>query len=123
LVWIGNWGDDERTEELQEFLIGPARELALRAEIHGVRYPEFALKMLADAKISYRGWIANFKAPEAFARARLTVHVPRRPYVRSLRGIPTIRVFEALACGIPLISAPWEDAENLFTPGEDFLVA
>jgi spore maturation protein CgeB len=31
--------------------------------------------------------------------------------------VPTIRVFEALACGIPLISAPWMDSENLFTPG------
>jgi spore maturation protein CgeB len=40
-----------------------------------------------------------------------------------LPGIPTIRVFEALACGIPLVSAPWDDAEGLFTPGEDFLVA
>jgi spore maturation protein CgeB len=35
-----------------------------------------------------------------------------------MRGIPTIRVFEALACGIPLISAPWEDAEQLFRPGD-----
>jgi spore maturation protein CgeB len=32
-------------------------------------------------------------------------------------------VFEALACGIPLISAPWEDTEALFSPGDDFLVA
>ncbi len=40
-----------------------------------------------------------------------------------LPGIPTIRVFEALACGIPLVSAPWNDVEGLFTPGEDFLVA
>ncbi len=53
----------------------------------------------------------------------MTVHVPRRPYVRALPGIPTIRVFEALACGIPLVSAPWDDAEGLFTPGKDFLVA
>ena len=28
-----------------------------------------------------------------------------------------------MACGIPLISSPWEDAENLFSPGKDFLVA
>jgi spore maturation protein CgeB len=42
---------------------------------------------------------------------------------RALPGIPTIRVFEALACGIPLVSAPWDDAEGLFRPGEDFLVA
>ena len=57
-----------------------------------------------------------------FAAHRLTVHVPRRPYVEALPGIPTIRVFEALACGIPLVSAPWEDSEGLFRPG-DFLLA
>ena len=55
--------------------------------------------------------------PEVFARFRVTVHVPRRPYVEALPGIPTIRVFEALACGIPLVCAPWDDAEGLFTPG------
>jgi spore maturation protein CgeB len=51
------------------------------------------------------------------------VHVPRRFYRTHLPGIPTIRVFEALACGIPLVCAPWEDSENLFMPGQDYLVA
>jgi spore maturation protein CgeB len=32
-------------------------------------------------------------------------------------------VFEALACGIPLVSAPWRDEEELFRPGQDFLTA
>jgi spore maturation protein CgeB len=49
--------------------------------------------------------------------------VPRRPYVQLLPGIPTIRPFEALACGIPLITAAWHDSEGLFTPGRDFLMA
>jgi spore maturation protein CgeB len=49
--------------------------------------------------------------------------VPRRPYARQLHGIPTIRPFEALACGIPLISGPWKDSENLFSPGADFVFA
>jgi spore maturation protein CgeB len=31
-------------------------------------------------------------------------------------------VFEALACGIPLVSAPWDDCEHLFRVGEDFLM-
>jgi len=53
----------------------------------------------------------------------MTVHVPRRPYVKALPGIPTIRVFEALASGIPLICSPWNDVEKLFRPGTDFLVA
>jgi spore maturation protein CgeB len=39
-----------------------------------------------------------------------------------LSGIPTIRVFEALACGIPLVSAPWDDCEQLFRLDQDFVM-
>lgn len=123
LVWVGNWGDDERTAELHEYLLDPVRALGLTARIHGVRYPGEALSALAESGIAYGGWLPNHRAPMAFARHRVTVHVPRRPYVQALPGIPTIRVFEALACGIPLICAPWHDAEGLFRPGSDYLVA
>ena len=123
LVWVGNWGDEERTEELREFLLAPGHALGLRVRVHGVRYPDYARRELAEAGIEYAGWLPNYRAPETFARFGVTVHVPRRPYVRALPGVPTIRVFEALACGIPLVSAPWDDAEGLFAPGEDFLVA
>ena len=123
LVWIGNWGDDERAAELHEYLIEPCRALSLKAAIHGVRYPDYAIAALGRAGIDYRGWLANFRVPEVFASARVTVHVPRRPYVKAMPGIPTIRPFEALACGIPMVSAPWTDCENLFRPGKDFLVA
>lgn len=123
LVWIGNWGDDERTAELQEFLVEPVRELQLNAEVFGVRYPADAIRALERTGIRYRGWLPNYKVPEVFARSRVTLHIPRRPYVRELPGIPTIRPFEALACGIPLICSPWHDTEYLFTPGQDFLIA
>ena len=123
LAWIGNWGDDERAQELQEFLLDPVSRLRLDALVHGVRYPALAKARLAAAGIVYGGWLPNYRAPEVFARHRVTVHVPRRPYVAALPGIPTIRVFEALACGIPLVSAPWDDAEQLFSPGKDYLVA
>jgi spore maturation protein CgeB len=123
VVWIGNWGDGERTEELQEFLIEPVKSLRLRAKVFGVRYPQRALDMLRDAGISYGGWLPNYDVPEIFSRFRVTLHVPRRAYVNLLPGIPTIRPFEALACGIPLVCSPWHDTENLFYPGRDFLVA
>ncbi|MEA2554517.1 MAG: hypothetical protein QOJ65_2693 [Fimbriimonadaceae bacterium] len=123
VVWIGNWGDEERTAELQEFLLDPVKELGLKATVYGVRYPDQALNALAHAGIDYAGWLPNYKAPCVFAKHRMTVHVPRRPYVEALPGIPTIRMFEALACGIPLISAPWNDSEGLFRPGTDFLMA
>jgi spore maturation protein CgeB len=122
LVWVGNWGDDERTAELNEFLLGPVRRLGLKATVHGVRYPDAARTALAAAGLRYAGWLPNYAVPRAFARHRVTVHIPRRPYVAALPGIPTIRPFEALACGIPLVSAPWDDDEGLFTPGEDFLM-
>ncbi len=123
VVWIGNWGDDERSAELQEFLIGPVKDLRLNAEVYGVRYPDHAIDALTRAGIRYRGWLPNYNVPEVFATARVTLHIPRRPYVNELPGIPTIRPFEALACGIPLLCSPWHDTEKLFRPGRDFLIA
>ena len=122
VVWIGNWGDEERTRELEEFLIGPAAALKGRVVVHGVRYPEQALEKLTLAGIEYRGYLANLCSPEVYASSAVTVHVPRRQYTNGLSGIPTIRVFEAMACGIPLVCAPWTDEEHLFQPGQDYLV-
>ncbi|MCQ8241701.1 CgeB family protein [Rhizosaccharibacter radicis] len=122
-VWIGNWGDGERSAELESFLLAPMREAQLPLDIYGVRYPEAARQALRRHDAVLRGWLPNARAPEIFARHLATVHVPRRFYVEMLPGIPTIRVFEALACGIPLVSAPWQDSERLFRPGADFLVA
>jgi spore maturation protein CgeB len=101
----------------------PVSESREPLDIFGVRYPEEALALLRRYGAHYRGWLPNAKAAEVFARHMATVHVPRRYYAGLLPGIPTIRVFEALACGIPLISAPWRDSEHLFRPGQDYLVA
>lgn len=123
LVWIGNWGDEERSEELRACLIQPVERLRLRARVYGVRYPDDALRTLDQAGIEYGGWLPNFEAPKIFSQYKATIHIPRRPYRESMPGIPTIRVFEALACGIPLVSLQWDDSEALFTPGADYLVA
>lgn len=122
VVWIGNWGDEERTKELEEFLMRPASALkGYKFAVHGVRYPQNACKRLAATGIEYRGYLPNLRAPQAYARSRISLHVPRRFYANGLAGIPTIRVFEALAAGSPLVCSPWQDTENLFRPGEDFL--
>jgi len=123
LVWVGNWGDGERTAEIEEFLLAPAATAKLPLDIYGVRYPEAARTLLSRYGARYHGWAPNAGAPALFARHLATVHVPRNYYATILPGIPTIRVFEALACGIPLVSAPWSDSEHLFSPGQDYLVA
>lgn len=123
LVWVGNWGDAERSEELVTYLLRPALGAGLPLDVYGVRYPAEALRLLKVHGTSYHGWIANIDVPPVFARHLATVHVPRRHYTATLPGIPTIRVFEALACGIPLLCAPWDDTEGLFVPGSDYLQA
>ena len=123
VVWIGNWGDEERTRELQEFLVGPTAALEdCRVVAHGVRYPEWALQKLQAAGIEYRGYLPNLVSPEVYAHSSVTVHIPRQQYANGLSGIPTIRVFEAMACGIPMLCSPWSDDEHLFHPGADYLV-
>jgi len=122
LVWIGNWGDGDRSAEMREFLYGPVKSLGIRAKVYGAQFPSSAVREMERAGIEYAGWIPNFRVPEIFSKYRLTVHVPRKVFASALPGIPTIRVFEALACGIPLISAPWNDSERLFTRA-DFLTA
>ena len=77
---------------------------------------------LTGANIEYRGYLPNILSPQVYAESVVSVHIPRRQYANGLSGIPTIRVFEALACGIPLVCSPWVDEENLFRPGEDYLV-
>lgn len=122
-VWIGNWGDEERTRELEAFLLQPLRASGASARLYGVRYPAQAQARVRALGLAYRGYLANLEAPGAYAAARFTLHLPRQPYAAALPGIPTIRVFEALACGMALLCAPWTDCEQLFCAGEDYWIA
>ncbi len=123
LVWIGNWGDDDRTNELEEYLFQPVRDLGLKAIVYGVRYPKKALQKLADEGIEYGGYLPNYLVPKVFSENKITLHLPRKHFENQLPCIPTIQPFEALACGIPMVSAPWHDTENLFRVGQDFRMA
>lgn len=122
LVWIGNFGDDERSAELEEFLIDPVKRLGISATVYGVRYPAAVREKLESSGIRYGGYLPNWEVPRVFSQHQLTIHVPRRPYAQQLPGIPTIRPFEAMACGIPLISAPWKDCERLFNESVDYWI-
>ena len=123
LVWVGNWGTGERNQELCQMLLDPAQRLRLDGVVHGEHYPWRGRLAIRRSGLRYGGGLASHLAPAVFARHRFTVDLPSRLHVRALPGVPTIRVFEALACGIPLICSPWDDAEGLFTPGRDYLVA
>lgn len=123
LVWIGEWGDGDRPGELSEFLLEPARALGLSGCVHGAGYPREARAAVAASGLRYEDGVPSHRLAETFAGHRVTVHIPRREYARRMPGVPGTRVFEALACGIPLVCAPWEDRDALFRQGVDYLVA
>jgi len=123
LVWIGDWESGERSGEFRDFLLRPARSARLHGHVYGAGYPASARIRVRLSGLRFGGWCAEHRTPELFARHRLTVHLPRPAQVEALPGVPTSYLFQALACGIPLISAPWEDSEGLFRAEADYLLA
>ena len=122
VVWIGNWGDEERARGTRKFLMQPSLSLTrCKFAVHGVRYPDDALGQLAASGVEFRGYLSNLHARGVYARSRISLHVPRRFYANGLSGVPTIRVFEALASGSPLVCSPWSDSEGLFRPDQDYI--
>ncbi|HEY3785558.1 MAG TPA: glycosyltransferase [Steroidobacteraceae bacterium] len=123
LIWIGSWGGGERLSELDEFLIEPIRALGLRARFYGARYPQQAVRALRAVGIDYGGWIPDFCIPAALGTGRFTVHVPLRLHAEGLPAhTPVMPVLQALACGVPVATAPWDECAELFTSGVDLLV-
>jgi spore maturation protein CgeB len=125
VVFVGNYGDGDRSDELEDFVFSPRRELPnLKYVVYGVRYPEAVVSRLRNGlDIDYHGWLPNVQVPTIYSSTRVVLHVPRRQYVELLPGTPTIRVFEALATGACLISLPWQDTDSLFEAGRDYAVA
>ncbi|MGE5619115.1 MAG: glycosyltransferase [Sphingomonadaceae bacterium] len=122
VVFVGNWGDEDRNHTTWQFFIEQSMAMPeLTFALFGVRYPPEVLDALRVAGVEWGNWLPNYAAPEVYATSKITVHIPRKEYVEALRGTPTIRVFEALACGIPLISAGWRDDSGLFQEGADYL--
>jgi spore maturation protein CgeB len=125
VVFVGNYGDGDRSDELEDYVFQPRTRMPrLRYAFFGVRYPEAVLARMSNGlDIAYRGWLPNVQVPTVYSSARVVLHVPRRQYAQMLPGTPTIRVFEALASGGCMISLPWSDTDHLFEPGRDFAVA
>jgi spore maturation protein CgeB len=125
VVFVGNYGDGDRSDELEDYVFGTRPSLpGLRFSVYGVRYPaEVVARLNNGLDINYGGWLPNVRVPSVYSSARVILHVPRRQYVELLPGTPTIRVFEALASGGCMISLPWEDTDHLFEAGRDYVVA
>jgi spore maturation protein CgeB len=119
LSYLGTYAAD-RQEALGSLLVEPARRLSnARFLIGGAQYP--ADFPWAD-NIYFVRHLPPAEHPAFYSSSRLTLNVTRAPMVE-LGYCPSGRLFEAAACGVPLVSDAWEGLDTFFTPGDEILVA
>ena len=119
LGFLGTF-DEDRQRALERLLIEPAARLpAERFVVAGPQYP-------ADI-----GWPANVERIEHvppsehcafYADQRLTLNLTRRDMI-AWGWSPSVRLFEAAACGVPIVSDWWSGLDSFFTPEREILVA
>lgn len=119
LSYLGTYAAD-RQPALEAMLVEPARRRpAMTFLIGGAQYPpDFPW----TANIFFERHVAPSRHPDFFASARLTLNITRKA-MAEMGWCPSGRLFEAAACGVPILSDRWEGLEAFFTPGFDILIA
>ena len=119
LSYIGTYADD-RQAMLNALFLEPARRLPERRFlIAGAQYPP-AFAWLQN--LFFVRHIAPPDHPALYSSSRLTLNVTRRAMAQS-GYCPSGRLFEAAACGTPVVTDCWDGLESFFQPGEEILVA
>jgi spore maturation protein CgeB len=119
LSYLGTYAAD-RQAALADLLIEPARRAPHRNFlIGGAQYP---VEFPWTGNIFFRRHVAPPDHPQFYAAARLTLNVTREAMARD-GWCPSGRLFEAAACGVPILSDAWPGLESFFLPGDEILVA
>jgi spore maturation protein CgeB len=119
LSYLGTYADD-RQAALERLLLEPARRLPRRRFlIGGAQYPA---QFPWSANIFFVRHVPPADHPAFYASSPLTLNLTRAP-MAALGHCPSARLFEAAACGVPVLSDAWEGLNRFFRPGEEILVA
>jgi spore maturation protein CgeB len=119
LGYLGTYSSD-RQPGLTALLMEPARQLPERRFIvAGPQYPEDILWPPNVARIEHLNPADHRRF---YNQQRFTLNLTRKA-MRAAGYSPSIRLFEAGACGVPIISDSWPGLETIFTPDEDILIA
>lgn len=119
LSYLGTYADD-RQAALAELFIAPAAALPdRRFVIGGSGYPaDFPWQR----NVYFMSHVAPPDHPAFFGSSRLTLNVTRRD-MAAMGWCPSGRLFEAAACGTPIVSDDWPGLSSFFVPGEEILIA
>jgi spore maturation protein CgeB len=119
LSYLGTYAAD-RQAALEQLFIAPARELPdRRFLIGGAQYPQ---NFPWTENIFFVRHLPPAEHPAFFSSGRLTLNVTREA-MAAMGWCPSGRLFEAAACGAPILTDSWEGLESFFAPGREILVA
>lgn len=119
LSYLGTYAAD-RQEALVELFIEPARKLPKRKFlIGGAQYPQ---EFPWTDNIFFVRHMPPPDHPAFFSSSRITLNITRQA-MAEMGYCPSGRLFEAAACGTPLVSDYWEGLDEFFTPGEEIIIA
>jgi spore maturation protein CgeB len=119
LSYLGTYSDD-RQPVLERLLIEPARRMPERRfVVAGPQYPDTIDWPVNVERIDH---VPPSGHPAFYAASRFTLNVTRADMVKA-GWAPSVRLFEAAACGIPIVSDVWQGLDSLFTPGEEIVLA
>ena len=119
LGYMGTYSDD-RQPPLEQLLCEPARQWQSgRFAVAGPQYPAAIVWPANVVRIEH--------LPPAEHRAfynaqRFTLNITRADMIRAGYS-PSVRLFEAAACGVPIISDYWEGLDTFFTFDTEILIA
>lgn len=109
-----------RQPALETLLLEPARRLRDRRFV--VAGPQYPAEVAWPESVDRIEHLEPGKHPAFYARQRFTLNLTRPEMVRA-GWSPSVRLFEAAACGVPAISDWWEGLDTFFEPGSEILIA
>ncbi|MGG5809380.1 CgeB family protein [Falsiroseomonas sp. CW058] len=119
LSYLGTYAAD-RQVALERLFVEPARRRpGGRFVIGGAQYPQ---DFPWTPNIHFVRHMPPPEHPAFFSSSRLTLNVTRRA-MAALGWCPSGRLFEAAACGTPVLSDAWDGLDHFYAPGEEILVA
>ncbi|MGN6228313.1 MAG: CgeB family protein [Dyella sp.] len=119
LGYLGTYSPD-RQPRLESLLLEPARrEPARRFTVAGPMYPD---TIGWPDSVERREHVPPDEHRAFYNQQRFTLNVTRDDMIRA-GWSPSVRLFEAAACGVPIISDRWPGLEELLEPGQEILLA
>jgi spore maturation protein CgeB len=119
LGYMGTYSDD-RQPTLEALLIEPARRWPSgRFAVAGPQYPD---DVRWPANVDYTAHLAPRDHRAFYNRQRYTLNVTRADMIAA-GWSPSVRLFEAAACGTPIVSDRWKGIETILAPQREILLA